>query len=245
MAERTVRKLRGDALDSLTMDGLERLLGRLWFAAGVLALAFHLFWWFLKATRRLFSLWTRGLPQGLSPATLPDSAAQQLRAWYDMAVMNKPRRITKLPPSNAVYDIFSDATVMGWGAVCIDRATKRHTVAGSKWHAVSDYISAADTQAVECAFLAFQLYLQPGAQTALFIDNTSALSSVRRGHSQSHAINNELRRSLGQFPYIIDRHYIRSAENQANQPSRAALYQTERVTTRHGVGDTQDFGVGL
>lgn len=151
---KTHRKLQEDSTTALTMAQLERLLGRLWFATKVLALPVHRYWWLLKNVRRLFSQWSRGLIDGSSPANLSACARRQLILWHTAAVANSPRRIPRLPPSTAMFDVFTDATLTGWGAVCINRHTQHTTIVGSAWGTPAHNINAAELRAVTCAFSA-------------------------------------------------------------------------------------------
>jgi hypothetical protein len=64
-----------------TVRRLEHLLGRLWFAARILALPTHRYWLLLKAPRRIMARLDRGLIGLHNPALLPRSAEEELHRW--------------------------------------------------------------------------------------------------------------------------------------------------------------------
>lgn len=227
LGKKTHSKLLLDKLDNLTMETLERLLGRLWFAAHILDVPIHTYWWLLKNIRRRFALWSRGLVDGSSPAALSPCALRHLYSWYKIASANQPRRIVALPHSSAHFDVFTDATLQGWGAVCINRVSKYTTIVGSRWSSPAHNINAAELRAIHCAFAALRPSLQEGAHIALHIDNTSALAALRRGFARSHALNSEITTALKRLPYRIHSRYIKSGDNPADMPSRNPLYQTK------------------
>ncbi|CAD2215151.1 hypothetical protein AGDE_03479 [Angomonas deanei] len=235
LGEKAHRKLCSDYKEHYTLEELERLFGKLWFAARVLDIPVQRCWWFLKSVRRQFSKWSRGLLTGSSTAALSTSARRQMDRWYTWAAENKPRVIRNLPVSNSEFDLFTDSTLDGWGAVCINRATKRTIIMGARWPTRSDNINAAETRAVFCAFQALIPELPRGAQIHLHVDNTSALASLRKGYARSEAINAELHTRLSELPYHIQADYVQSAANPADYPSRNPMYQATRVRyMRHG-----------
>lgn len=209
------------------MERLERILGRLWFAAHVLDAPVHHYWWLLKSVRRLFSKWSRGLLSAQSVATLSPSGLRCLKHWMKLATANKPRKIRHFKHTTASFDIFSDATLQGWGAVCIDRQSKRTAIVGSRWKSPAHNINAAELRAIRCAFAALRPSLVRGAHISLHIDNTSALAALRRGFARSYALNNEITTALRNLPYRIHAGYIKSSDNPADMPSRHPIYQTE------------------
>ncbi|KAK7196772.1 hypothetical protein NESM_000617200 [Novymonas esmeraldas] len=176
--------------------------------------------------------------RGDEPLQLPKGAAAQLKTWYAQATKNAPRRIEPLPANSHRFDLFTDATLEGWGAVCIDHETKRCLIAGSRWGVQAHNINGAETRAISCAFSAFRGFLRPGARIDLHIDNTSAPSAVRKGFARSHAINAELRHFLVGLPFHVSATSIRSADNPADLPSRHPLYQTKMSNMRHGNWDS-------
>ncbi|KAK7194811.1 hypothetical protein NESM_000401500 [Novymonas esmeraldas] len=95
---------------TLSVAALERLLGRLWFAARVLAIPIHRYWWLLRAARRLMARWSRGLISLQDPANLSPSALRQLHAWWETAQANAPRRISRSQGQKPRFDVHSDAT---------------------------------------------------------------------------------------------------------------------------------------
>eukprot|EP00796_Vickermania_ingenoplastis_P001892 gene1892-1151_t len=172
---KTHRKLREESTHSLTMAQLERLLGRLWFATKVLSLPVYSYWWLLKNVRRLFSQWFRGILSGSSPANLSACARRQLIRWHTAAVENTPRSISRYPPCTDTFDLFTDATLTGWGAVCINRHTLHTAIVGSAWGTPAHNINAAKLRAITCAFSSLQPTLSNSARILLHVDNTSAL----------------------------------------------------------------------
>jgi hypothetical protein len=101
------------------------------------------------------------------PVQLPRSAAVRLKTWYTLASGSVPRRIQTLPNYARVYDLFTDATPGGWGAVCTDRPTKRTVIAGSRWGVEAYNINGAETWAVSCVFAAFLDFLAARCEGSL------------------------------------------------------------------------------
>lgn len=238
VGEKTHAKICAATTENLTLEQLERLLGRLWFAARVLLLPIHQYWFLLKAARRLFAKWSRGVLDGSTLAALPRSAQRELDMWHSAAAANQPRPVVRLPVASTEYDLYTDATLGGWGAVCIDRHSKRTVVTGSRWGADAAHnINAAELRAIRCAFFFFGHFLETGAVVHLHVDKTSALSAYHKGYARSHALNAELHETLTHLPYRVTARYIRSLENPADGPSRDPTYQTTR-------GRTSDTGKG-
>lgn len=207
---------------SMTIAELERLLGRLWFAARVLRLPIHRYWWLMKTARRLMARLNRNLLSTQDVARLAPSARRQLQSWWEAAVANVPRRIHRESTQPACFDVYSDATPDGWGAVCIDRESKATIILGARWPRRADNINAAETRAITMALSELRPQFPPGCSIHLHVDNTSALASVERRRARSYAVNEEVHRLL---PYLDRYHvtasYIASAANPADTPSRA------------------------
>lgn len=207
-----------------TVGELERLLGRLWFAARVLGLPIHHYWWFLKSARRIMGRLNRGLLRLADVAPLPRSARNEMLQWWNSAEVNAPRRIRPRSRHAPLFDLYSDATPEGWGAVCIQRETKSTVILGARWPAVAPNINAAETRAIAVALSELQDVIPPRSLIHVHIDNTSALASVQRCFSKSAAITAELHRLLPLADrYELTSSYIRSAENPADAPSRGVF----------------------
>ncbi|KAK7201326.1 hypothetical protein NESM_000194800 [Novymonas esmeraldas] len=164
----------------------------------------------------------RGLISLQDPANLPPSALRQLHAWWETAQANAPRRIRRSQGQKPRFDVYSDATPDGWGAVCIDRETKSTVILGARWPQRANNINAAETRAIAMAFSELRHRFPPRSKIHLYVDNTSALASVRQHRARSYAVNEELHRLL---PYLeqfdVTASYIASADNPADAPSRA------------------------
>lgn len=126
------------------------------------------------------------------------------------------------------FDLYTDTTLTGWGAVCINRETKQSAVTGSSWATPAHNINAAELRAVRVAFESFAPFIGDSTNVRLYIDNTSALSAFNRGFSRSHTVNAEITEALQGLPYTVTAQYIKSADNPADRPSRDPFYQ------RHG-----------
>jgi hypothetical protein len=171
------------------------------------------------------------------PVQLPRSAAVRLKTWYTLEFANVPRCIQTLPDQTRVYDLFTDATLGGWGAVYVDSRTKRAVISGSCWGVGVHNISGAETWAVSYVFAAFQDFLQPGAKVHLHIDHTLALSAVTKGAARSYAINVELHEYLTGLPYHVSGTYITSADSPAHIAGRPSAVP-------HKKWEPRDMGAG-
>ncbi|KAK7199373.1 hypothetical protein NESM_000910700 [Novymonas esmeraldas] len=190
----------------------------------------------MKAARRLMARLNRNLIRPQDAARLPPSARRQPQAWWRAAAANEPRHIHKSHPQAACFDVYSDATPDGWGAVCIERESKATVILGARWPRRADNINAAETRAITMALSELRPRFPPGCNIHLHVDNTSALASVERRRARSYAVNEELHRLLPYLDeYQVTASYIASAANPADAPSRANQ-RHRHSTLRHGSG---------
>jgi hypothetical protein len=58
---------------------------------------------------------------------------EQVRAWTEKTLENKPRKITKPSVGDTHYDLFVDASDYGWGYICVRRADGAVITGGGPW----------------------------------------------------------------------------------------------------------------
>ncbi|EKF26249.1 hypothetical protein MOQ_010068 [Trypanosoma cruzi marinkellei] len=105
------------ALNSLTIVGVEVTASRFLCAAAVLGTRLRACYFFSKAVRRRLSVHNRGIVLETSPASLPPAAVGFLEGFRRMIENSRKRNIK--PTEKASAAIITDASLHGWGAVSI------------------------------------------------------------------------------------------------------------------------------
>ena len=96
-------------------------------------------------------------------------------------------------------------------------------MSGGRWATDSVEINAAEAQAVSLALSAFHSHWIPGSSVTLRIDNTSALSAVKRRRADSEGVSFHLADILAKqklYDVAFDASYVRSSENVSDFVSR-------------------------
>ncbi len=180
--------------------------------------AYHAVKWYRKVMARATKF---EMPDN-APLPFWRSAQQELNAWVEFIFMNRPTvRAPQAAKGKSV--LYTDASDSGWGATLFVGDGTIKVVAGP-WSARERArdISERETMAVTNAARAFDGYLR-GASFELHVDNTSAMWTIARGYSRSYNLNTrvtELRSVIGYLGAEFTIHYVRSAQNWADAPSR-------------------------
>jgi hypothetical protein len=184
---------------------------------------YHVIKWYRKTMSRAAKL----EPDGDAPVAFWASAKPQLQEWMRFLIANRP---TSRPPDRITSGIklFTDASDYGWGAVLIlgDGVMR---IVGNSWNPKERArdICERETMAVDNAATAFESWLRNTA-FELYVDNTSAMWSIAKGYARAYHLNTrvgELRSTLKDLDARFTIHYVRSADNIADGPSRGNLAQ--------------------
>ncbi|XP_065185960.1 uncharacterized protein LOC135816787 [Sycon ciliatum] len=143
--------------------------------------------------------------------------AADLETWNGRSILKPPAQLT----------IFSDASLLGWGAVCGTTST------GGQWSPTEAnlHINALELIAASFAVKAFhhRASYRP-LHIKLLIDNTTAVSYINRlGGTHSRLLSQiacDLWRWAVQHDIRLQAEYVPSEENPADHPSRGSLSES-------------------
>jgi hypothetical protein len=194
---KTLRKFPTSIENTCTAQELEGLIGRLLFASIVRQEPLVNNWWTLKWVRRIFNALNTGKVAPDDIITLPHVVQRNLRHWLDSA--RRTHRVRRQQNQRTVT-LFTDATLVGWGAVLIDE-NNRIFVAGGRFdnNAADDNISAKEARAVDLALRAFATTIKDVGAIDLFVDNTSVEATLRRGQVSAASMVDPIRKALEQI----------------------------------------------
>jgi hypothetical protein len=215
-----------------TVDDWLSLYGFLAHYSVVLQAPTHEYYSCVKFFRRLASAVARGKRKLTDPVAIWDSAKDAVNSWIEF--LSAPEREACPPRTLGARPIvlFSDASLKGWGAVLCRGGLVLHI--GGRWEDDVDRsnINALEALAVERAAEYFAERLSH-ADVVLAIDNTAALSGLKRGSARSGALNaavGSVFRRLGRVgPRAVAVGYIASGANPADGPSRDNVFHWSQL----------------
>lgn len=153
---------------------------------------------------------------------LPGQALSELEWWRDHIMSSS----NKIRCSRFDLEIFSDASLSGWGAVCGHHKAKGLWDASEKLHHIN-YLE------ILAAFLALQCFANDleGAQILLRIDNLTALAYINKMGGTRFRNLHELVKELWEWCMArniwLFAEYVASKENPADEGSRLTNIDTE------------------
>jgi hypothetical protein len=155
------------------------------------------------------------------PADVWKSTKKVWRAWVEDEVFSRKKRLLRTWATPQAT-LFTDASLGGFGAVLFG-SSGTYIFAG-KWEPseTSLHIHILEAKALRLAMQHFELSIMDCGHIQVFIDNTSLLFALRRTHSNSFILNNEIRKIFGciAFQCVGSVQYVPSAFNAADGPSR-------------------------
>ena len=184
LAQKTVDKLpRLETLQrQMPLEEVERLMGRLFFAAEILAIDLKHAYYAIKFYRAM----CRRLTKGEHPHTIVtwwSAAWEQLRWWLSMALTNEVRYIEAVTQSDTTATIFTDASTTGFGIVIINGGHVLEYGASwyhSKFWRERGYLPHITHLELWAVGTAVRLARACGIQSAhLFVDNMAALAALK------------------------------------------------------------------
>jgi hypothetical protein len=162
------------------------------------------------------------------PAELWESTKKIWKAWVENEILSRKKRLLRTWVTPRAT-LFTDASLEGFGAVLFGPSAT-HIFAG-KWESCESalHIHILEAKALRLALQKFELSITECGHIQVFIDNTSLLFALRRSHSNSFILNNEIRKihSCTAFPCVETVQYVPSAFNAADGPSRGTYESVE------------------
>ena len=241
--------------DSMTAGNIEAFIGRLIFASGVTQNALVEYYDAMQFARRVCNRLNATDDDALSVsdtvAVSPNIIAA-LNKWRREATATVTPATRRVSGSN-VGTLFVDATLTGYGAVLV---TPKNDVLiiGSRFgpqHALpsgdSPSIAAREAQTVGIAFTALERHIRKCDALRLYIDNTVAEHSLKRGCARSvdvaAAVSSVLTMSKSwQLPVHAFR--ISSERNPADEPSRASPVDFDKLAAAFRAALLEDAATG-
>ena len=240
LAQKTVDKLpRLETLQrQMPLEEVERLMGRLFFAAEILAIDLKHAYYAIKFYRAM----CRRLTKGEHPHTIVtwwSAAWEQLRWWLSMALTNEVRYIEAVTQSDTTATIFTDASTTGFGIVIINGGHVLEYGASwyhSKFWRERGYLPHITHLELWAVGTAVRLARACGIQSAhLFVDNMAALAALKNRRSTSYWMNSILTNHVWKLfdgsdadylkeenweNFFVTKQYVISKQNWADFASR-------------------------
>ncbi|KAJ9466091.1 hypothetical protein DIPPA_26658 [Diplonema papillatum] len=224
-AARLIEKIRAVDLSSPTAGDLESLGGRLLHASSVVNAFPGSFWFAVKFLRRITNSLNKGTRTQSETVRVPASIRRDLRSWIDSVDVN--RKFTR-PSTNRPYAVYVDASLLGWGAVLVDRQTAELTVLGGAWteQETRHHINTLEALALKRAVDALPPSVA-GSAVDIHVDNTTVVGVARKKNCMlNKALNDAVVHALTRLrdlkcSWSIS--WISTKENPADVPSRVAL----------------------
>lgn len=178
----------------------------------------NVFWLIKFLRRRTQAGWRDSDPARIWPSTL-----NLWSRWLQELLENRPRRIVDAPPSAPV--LFSDASLSGWGAVCVGIGIR---IAAGAWPqrilSCAPPIAELEARALLAGLTAFGAEEGSLPQVHVRLDNTTIIGSLRRTCSRSFFINDIVGRILALPCTLLSCRYVESALNPADGLSRGSPF---------------------
>lgn len=204
---------------------LEEVISRLFWASRVLHLDLAPFFYCLRFASRIARKLAKGGISRKGLVNIPSSIKTLFGRWGALIRLNNPVEVTE-PHKNFEFFLATDASRWGYGYVLINRSTGEVFSGQGEWLGLNKTrsINELETVAARRALYDVQDIVKAGP-VAVFIDNTSAESALRKGRSKSFYLNKRVLETLS----IIRKsngilHRVKSKENPADPLSRNGLY---------------------
>lgn len=227
LAQKSWSKLlawQGTPLHEITLREAMMLFGQCVWARRVKQKSLADLYWILKFLRRKASI-----DACLDcPANIWNSTVTQWLAMYSDALKNEPTiwEANDHHEARETFHLYSDASLTGWGVVVFHTSGNISVSAGTwKRH---EQIHILEARALRYG-LKFFLRLAPeisNAHVRVWVDNTSLLGAIAKGHSRSFLLNvvvlhiQEEMRHLHARKVTVEFDYVHTSANFADGPSR-------------------------
>jgi len=228
LTDAAVQKLRhlreGLRFASIPFKEMRVLMGRLFHAAVVTQAPVFRWYYAIKWYRRRCRGFSRGeFREGDSVGWWRD-AWVQVGEWLDHCIRNIPV-VPRNPTEEVRWHLFTDASLQGAGGVLVNSMGEIRTV-GARWADIGPWtggwvpsINQLEMQAMGWALEQFRRSIGQDP-VWLSVDNTSVLSTMRRGRSGAYLLNRHYQ-GVAELGFRVVRvEYVASAQNPADRPSR-------------------------
>lgn len=208
---------------SVTAQEVEQHMGRLLYASRIMGVAMVRYYFAIKYVRRIINDMNRGRKNPSDQVTIPPGIAGLLRQWTNAVTPTKRYGPPVTADTTAALNLFTDASLTGWGAVLLMPDGDLH-VTGARWQKTPDRIDVAEMEAVEFAIRAFATHFADHNTVILHVDNTSVQGVVRRGSTQSQELAlaaQPVLNAIGTAGMVLKVVRITTKDNPADRPSRA------------------------
>ena len=222
LSEKMVAKLTRarDNIGNWSLRDMMQAFAYLFYASPVLQLKLASFYHCIKFYSRRCRTLEAGAKKLDDTAQVWPSITRELLTWFNMAIANVPTTPPKPEDvEKANLTLFTDACDDGWGAVLINEYGQCFSVGQKFANAKKLHINVKELLAVSNAAKELNHIIQ-GRPVRLFIDNTTAIATVKRGYGRSFALNvaERVLQHVGIAFQSVD--YVKSADNPSDAPSR-------------------------
>ena len=221
LARKTRDKLPRVLRPSMTAKEIEKMVGRLIFAGGLLQLPLATFHWALKWAKRVCNGINTGRLGEDSEVDIPKSVAGSLREWLRAAHGSSRPRVVDMAAERPV--LFVDATPTTWGGILV-LPTGQVLLTGGKFvDALDAIIAVREAQAALYAFQDFRDALRHYKAVDLYTDNTTAEHAFRNGKSSSAQLAGVVRDFVHDaidIDIAVAVSRVSTKDNPADEPSR-------------------------
>lgn len=209
--------------DHMHVCELETAAARLMYASSILRVPLSKYYFAIKFLRRKLSEINRETLKRSEIINVPASALKNYKAWQADLNSAKARSLPQEEGRKA-YTLWTDSSLVGWGAVLIEDATQRIRIVAGKW-TPAEQMAHINILEINAVALGLERFLcLDGAVVQPRIDNTSALGAIKKGYSHSYDLNEGARtiQEITKRRNILLKkpQFVRSADNIADHWSR-------------------------
>jgi len=220
-----LRLLRASLIPGgIPFKAMRVLMGRLFHAAVVTQAPVARWYYAIKWYRRRCRGFSRGeFREGDTVGWWKD-AWEQVGEWLDHCIRNVPV-VPRNPQAVVHWHLFTDASLQGAGGVLVNSYGEIRTV-GARWVDIGPWTggwvpSINQLEMVAVGWALGQFRREIGyAPVWLSVDNTSVISTMRRGRSGAFWLNRYFREVADLGFDVVKVDYVASAQNPADHPSR-------------------------
>ena len=231
LADKTRNKIRETVIgNEMSAGSIERLLGQLIFGSAVCQVPLATFWSAMKYARFICNALNRGKIDIDTIVAVPQQAQRDMSIWADKVTKNSNVVIAQSGPKKGI--LFVDATLVGFGAVLVMPDYQVHINGGKFEFDTTKIIADREAEAAAIAFRTFSRHLKTLDNVQLFIDNTVAEYSFKKGNAKSEhvaAAISEVLSASRDWNLTVVPLRVTSEDNPADEPSRDEPVSMEKV----------------
>jgi len=231
LSDKTRDKIRGTVISNQMPAGnVERLLGQLIFGSAVCQVPLATFWRAMKYARFICNQLNRGIVDTNTIVEVPPQAQRDMSIWAAKVTENSSVFVARTGPKQGI--LFVDATLTGFGIVLVMHDNQLLINGGKFDSDPTKIIADREAEAAAIAFRCFERHLKMLDNVQLYIDNTVAEYSFKKGNAKSEhvaaAVAEVLNKTRGWNLTVVPLR-VTSEDNPADEPSRDAPVSMEKV----------------